>query len=213
MSRLARRVCDDGAGGAVGLEHRLHVAQQPGPVESLQAQRHEVLVVRRTCRRRGRRQQHAPPQLMQSRRARRQLEAGEQLLDRLEVEPAPKLERQARGVGRHDGRQLALLDAAAAGRGPWRRLRVGWACRRLAHRRPRPGGQLLAGAGLALSGPLGVRLEGVPAVLGRGRCARRNRRRSGPARRPTSRRLVGRRAWMFDNRRRLLEGAPASGAP
>ena len=142
MSRLARRVCTIGPGSTVGLEHRLHVGQQPGPVERLQAQRHEVLVVRRACRRRCRRQQHAPPQPMQRRRARRQLEARQQLLERLEVEPAPKLERQARGVGRHDGRQLALLDPAAARRGPGCRLlagRLGWS---LARRWRRPAREL-----------------------------------------------------------------------
>jgi hypothetical protein len=76
----------DGAGRGILAQHLLHVGEQPGPVEGLQAQREEVLGVGRARRRGRRRQQHAPPQLMQRRRARRQLEARQQLLERLEVE-------------------------------------------------------------------------------------------------------------------------------
>ena len=156
----------DGAGRPVLAQHRLHVGEQPGAVERLQAQRHEVLGVGRACRRRGRRQQHAPPQLMQRRRARRQLEARQQLLERLEVEPAPQLERQPRGVGRHDGRELAPLDRAAARRGPRRRLLADrLAARARASARAARRGRL-AGARAAFAGALGVRLEGVPALLG-----------------------------------------------
>ena len=158
-----------GPGATVALEHRLHIRQQPGPVERFQPQRHEVLCVRRTRRRRCRRQQHAPPQLMQGRRAGWQIEAREQLFDTLEVEPAPKLERQTRSIGRHDRRQLALLDAAAAGRCPWRRPLTDGLARAFTRRRPYRRGSCVAGAGAPVSGLLGVRLEGVPTLLRRGR--------------------------------------------
>ena len=86
---------DDGTGRREVLEDGIHILEEPGAIERLEAKSNEVLVIGRS-RRRGRSgEQQAPPELVDGRRARRQLEAGQQPLQRFQVEPAPQLERQA----------------------------------------------------------------------------------------------------------------------
>ena len=90
---------------------------------------------------------------MHDRRARRQIEPGEVLLEGGQVETAPQVERQARIVRRHHRIELSVLDLAARDAGAiWTRI-VG-------------ARQALGRARRVLLLPL---LEGVPAaVLGNG---------------------------------------------
>ena len=50
------------------------------------------------------------PKLMQRRRSRRDLDRSDELVELGDIEPAPKLVRQARAVRRHDGGEVVLFD-------------------------------------------------------------------------------------------------------
>ncbi len=108
------------------LSHRLaHLCQHAGAVQGLQPQRQEMIRARRTAGGGCRRQHHAPPELMQRRRARRQIEGGEVLFQLARVQPGPKIQWQARGVGRHHRRQIAALDGTRTRLGDLLALQVG----------------------------------------------------------------------------------------
>ena len=97
------------------LEDGIHILEEPGAIERLEAKSDEVLVgwalpqagSRWTASSRRQSWWHG-------RRARRQLEAGQQPLQRFQVEPAPQLRAASPTYPVPDRRELAALHAAAA---------------------------------------------------------------------------------------------------